>query len=830
MITIKAKATKQNGKIVLDKNITFEPGVKYVIESDFDLYLTWKNRSSHFDRKFASVKSIELPNFTCFEHHSSFNDNIVYFVNSDQIFDYFDIPNSVISHVEFRSRVGDTWEEPLSTSLFNSPIIDGSVSDRDPVKVFQEITDDAFERTLQPLSPNDNSPQIWSNSSFYLSVTSNSERIDPSNYRLVREKGRFMIYLSSVYENVVVKNDLYHYASENGEKRVEFTIQPGEVRSFALNDLDRSLEDYIVQPVDSHENKVNVRLLFSDYLLGQYPMLYKFVKLYIDSQNMRDTPQSFLSNLAENVDVYKMDDDTTNRRIQELYEISDQKLDDRQFILSHPDFVKAKGTLPSIKWITKSIFGDNDLVAENLEEKILRLGGSKWFERTSIYFSATSLQEVVDIASLAEKTIVGSSSKTKGVIESVNVSYVSSGQNIYEFVVFEGKPGFNEEDQFVIDKYLIKSATKNLGIIDVNVVEGGRGYKVNDALESESVTGSQFRGTVKEVDENGSIVSINIEKPGWFYRDFQLNKLWVKGENRDFSLKIFDKRVKPASQNLTTSIRNQLYDIEIDDINNSVSIFGLTFTSYLLQSYVNFAKFVEFDGELIAICTDGENIEFVNSQKVILSATVNPDTIFSAGDQTLYAINTNTSEANAYDISMSIRNQELTEVGTPHTVTYPHNGKINLLNFDKTILDFFTNESEGEVALDKVVDIISNPTETVSVSFVEQNGIYFISFENSIRRTHIQFAKQTKILPTIYIKTGKILRKEGQYRDKAGHLSSNQKLVGVKYQPFSLSLESSIMTQRVLNTIQDQVIPPGMRIDSIRREKLHTESYKFSVG
>jgi len=857
MITVKLNASKDGSRIVLDKPVRFEPGVRYVINSDFDIFLTWKNRETHLDETFESGLNFPVPNFTTQEHYGRFNDNLLYWIYNDPMANLTGIPLGLANSIIQETTLDEYWDSPLS-ELYNSLVGNQVIANRTIAEVFQNLTDDNNIRSFEPVQSGDNSGRIFENSIPYFAVATASGRVDPSSYRLSFEDGEFMVYLETAVADAVVKTDLYHYASSNGSTSVEFVIQPGETRSFFINDLNRSLDDFEIEPKESRDNLVNVNGRFSEYILATYPRLYDFVNTYIQSQNLYETPQSYLTNLIDDTIPERMGDDLRRSKNQQSFSFKSHMIDDNDLLLSTADFAKNKGTKKSIEWLAEAVYG-NSVETTNYQEQIMRLSGSKWFERYSIYFTRDSLPFAID--DLQGRKIRGSNSKCEGIIESAKVSFISSLKEIVELVVRMDFGEFNEDDIFSISSKEVSDDSMNLGIVDIEVVNGGFGNKVGDKINLKSSTGSKFEGVISEVGSLGQVESVQINQIGWNFRSFQTPSVVRKGLN-DFVPEARFIQVSEKSNDFSFKMefRNVIYEASIDFLSQTLSVLDRTFSHPSLRFPSQVMGLALLDGVISVVSFDETSIWIIDEIGGIYSTEVPYNFLATSNGLNGVILDTDTNTVRTFDIQRLKESGELsilTEFGVGANSYFSISASARSIFITSDIVDMYEyegNSQDGDLnpfrILEVLVDaddevIIDDLTEEAliifrnfrsntyipfvfedgvfeddvfegdefklfNISVVSKNGIEFITAESSFNLYSLQITLSNEVVPKIKVKTGRIIKKQGSYINSDGHLSSNQKMIGTTYQPFSVGFETETLSRNMKELLEGDALMPGM--------------------
>jgi hypothetical protein len=275
------------------------------------------------------------------------------------------------------------------------------------------------------------------------------------------------------------------------------------------------------------------------FLASDYPSFLKFIKHYYDFLEAHGNPLEILENFRERLEVNNEVDLYIDKVVSELgFDITRPYLIPKKELVVHlRDFYLSRGNENSFKFLFKVLF-DSAVEIEYPRDRLFTLSSATYTGNFYVFTTANSedfpeFQKLIDSIKESNLTIRGISSRVISSVEDIQVVVsknkhflkIQIDSNLKSYLPYEGVVIELANDTSIhIHEYIMNS-------IDIQIDQGGYGYKVGDTITS---TGCGINGSaiVKSL-KSGSIQALNIVSPGSGYNigDRVIAQNTVKGHS-----------------------------------------------------------------------------------------------------------------------------------------------------------------------------------------------------------------------------------------------------------------------------------------------------------
>ncbi|QNH71780.1 hypothetical protein P9VFCI_197 [Rhizobium phage P9VFCI] len=531
-----------------NRSFDFQAGVEYVLSSDENVWVTWKDNTTSLTKFDTPTKVLNLNNLTCVDHHRYAADSLLYYVQAKKIVDLQGIPiglwNKEIEDVISEYALEDDIQKYISSIILPQRRFNTNGTFEELFNLEQEDYE-LPEEVIYPTNDSAEREYSFERSERYLAIVSNGERVPSDLYRAFFVKNGDFNRVK-LFENhsfpLYVRSDLCHNVRNNGTKTITVRVREGDERKFFFNSFDTSYKtSFVGRGINSPENIVTIRNQFDDYIISNYPQIYEFVKSYYDYENLATSPSSFFRNMSDYYDVDKMPEALLRDKIKKVFPFVDSvQVDKRLFAKRVIDFFKNKGNKNSFAWLSNAFFKKTSGI-HRYSDDLIRLSMSPVTTYLVVNIHYTDLQRIIvagdakklgvdsgmidDLAdALVGNVFQGRSSGSTALIEKYEKIWIQK-QAFYKFYCSAKNSEFEDgelldirriDGNININRYTSEMTKK--GIVGVEIVDGAFGYSYGQVIQAETLTGEGFKAEVVDVDKNGAIKNVKVLDSGWYYR------------------------------------------------------------------------------------------------------------------------------------------------------------------------------------------------------------------------------------------------------------------------------------------------------------------------
>lgn len=280
--------------------------------------------------------------------------------------------------------------------------------------------------------------------------------------------------------------------------------------------------------------KYLIKSILPDHISAKYPQLVEFAEAFFEYLDKESKASYYQNTLYYQRDVRKQEEEFLGLIQRELGLLSNKTFaaDPKLFYDHLSDLWTAKGSEESIKTFFR-LFLDEEITVYYPWESVLIPSDGRWIVDQILRISMIS-GNPNDFVGKTVKQIGGDGIAT---VSKVEKSTYRDG-NIYDLYLL--KPTivskFIEQGRIfaIEDESLVAEVYKS--VTDLEIIDGGENYEIGDKIEIQGYEGLSFIAYVSSVNENGSILAVDItdfgsgntplhilrsnNPPAFYYRDF----------------------------------------------------------------------------------------------------------------------------------------------------------------------------------------------------------------------------------------------------------------------------------------------------------------------
>jgi len=308
------------------------------------------------------------------------------------------------------------------------------------------------------------------------------------------------------------------------------------------------------------------------FIRQDYPNFVEFIKVYYSQQDNEGEAYEFIGNILKysDIDLTSLEflDNFARNFIYTLKDNIDISIDKRNLISNIKQFYGSGGSEKSIQFIFRVLFNE-EVNLYYPSNDVLRVSDGKWSKNNIIKISNNRDNGL--IVGLEGTEILGALSGAIALVESVTLYTASNGFHVAEcavstinpvnspssFIVGETITGttidgitsisekiysiitdisldvnalYNKKSDVItvtsnvgVDSYITIDEIESGSIDDLEIIQAGTGYSVNDIILFPSTSGRNAKAIVESVDGiDGSITGIKMISEGYGYQEMPL--------------------------------------------------------------------------------------------------------------------------------------------------------------------------------------------------------------------------------------------------------------------------------------------------------------------
>lgn len=288
-------------------------------------------------------------------------------------------------------------------------------------------------------------------------------------------------------------------------------------------------EPFVYSPAVSTGIDIRVAQQFPNFVSEDHPRFIEFMEAYYEWMQGSSGVFKKTQSIKNQQDIDTAEDVFEEQLFKEfLANIPRNILANSANVLKHiKQFYKAKGTEKSYSFLFRLLFNTKvNLYYPKVD--ILKLSDGKWIKNKTIRIINFS----GDPASLKGKKIIGTTSNTSAFVEKVlviNEGVFSGYELFFNISSISGNFYLNE---VVISEDNEFSASISPVPTDYKIISPGKNYKIGDSFDINR-GGYGARVKVAEIDSDGGVLSLEIERYGLGYTTQAPLTNFTLGENTD---------------------------------------------------------------------------------------------------------------------------------------------------------------------------------------------------------------------------------------------------------------------------------------------------------
>lgn len=328
------------------------------------------------------------------------------------------------------------------------------------------------------------------------------------------------------------------------------------------------------------------------FVRNDHPQFMAFIKVWLEYNEQSESTLSEgkvlerFKSLPDYFDIDSTHDELEKKFFDWFLEaFPPSTVADRVIILkSAKDFLRARGTEKSVKFLLRAVLGIDDIDVYYPKVDVLRVSDGNWYIQKTLRIGEITIDGVSNtnlsaLALLEEQSITGLTSNASAVIEKTD-RYYDSGVLVDELTITNPLGTFTSSEQ-IRANVIVNTATLEVvanvfgGRISVtNIIDGGLGYSIGDEVVVEDANGS---GAIIQVSDisTGNVASITVNDGGsGFQAETNSDVLIVGGGGSGANAYVFSVDLSEDAHPNTYSIWSDMILPESDTVLNETPFSG----------------------------------------------------------------------------------------------------------------------------------------------------------------------------------------------------------------------------------------------------------------